>query len=438
MHGRSTRDKGTAVRFRVLGPLEATADDGWPLRLPAGRAQIVLALLCASAGRHLASDWLVETAWDGAPPASGANRLQAMISALRAALPAGVIATRGRGYVLLAGEADIDLTQLRRLRALAREQRARQEAERAAGSLEESLALWHDRPFAGLACAELDAEADRIEQEHLGILEEHAELGLELGRHVALADSLTQWCARHPLRENLRAFLIQALLRSGRQAEAVEAYHDLRRHLSDELGIDPSPNLQTLYQRILAGDEEVMARIAEDWTVAALADNRAHYVLGALRRYERPLQFSELRRALDGIPQQTLAQTLRTMERDGLLSRTVNPAIPPRVEYGLTALGIEAGRLTSAISDWSAKHAQEILTARRQFDDRLARPWTEEHHSERPGVTAFRTGVTTGRSEINARLATWAGVDHRTHVGQRWLYAEVGDRPGRARPAPWR
>jgi DNA-binding HxlR family transcriptional regulator len=103
-----------------------------------------------------------------------------------------------------------------------------------------------------------------------------------------------------------------------------------------------------------------------------LASKWALYVLAALRRYDRAMRFSELRRVLDGVTQKMLTQTLRALERDGLVSRTVYPTVPPRVEYGLTALGTEAGQLTSAIADWSVRHAQEILTARSEFDDRIS------------------------------------------------------------------
>ncbi|MDC7340403.1 winged helix-turn-helix transcriptional regulator [Streptomyces lydicus] len=106
--------------------------------------------------------------------------------------------------------------------------------------------------------------------------------------------------------------------------------------------------------------------------VEALANKWVLYVLGALRRHDRPMRFSELRRLLDGITQKMLTQTLRALERDGLVHRTVYPTVPPRVEYGLTDLGVEAGQLTSAIGAWSVVHAQQILTARQNFDDQAA------------------------------------------------------------------
>ncbi|MCF3103910.1 helix-turn-helix transcriptional regulator [Streptomyces roseoverticillatus] len=106
--------------------------------------------------------------------------------------------------------------------------------------------------------------------------------------------------------------------------------------------------------------------------VEALANKWVLYVLGALRRHDRPMRFSELRRLLDGVTQKMLTQTLRALERDGLVHRTVYPTVPPRVEYGLTDLGVEAGRLTSAIGAWSVEHARQILTARQNFDDQAA------------------------------------------------------------------
>lgn len=106
--------------------------------------------------------------------------------------------------------------------------------------------------------------------------------------------------------------------------------------------------------------------------VEALANKWVLYVLGALRRHDRPMRFSELRRLLDGVTQKMLTQTLRALERDGLVHRTVYPTVPPRVEYGLTDLGVEAGRLTSAIGAWSVEHARQILAARQNFDNQAA------------------------------------------------------------------
>lgn len=107
----------------------------------------------------------------------------------------------------------------------------------------------------------------------------------------------------------------------------------------------------------------VLSVLANKWTL---------YVLGLLRRQERPLRFTELRRRIEGVTQKSLTQALRNLERDGLISRTVYPTIPPRVEYALTGLGVEAGALTAAIADWSLANASRVLEARAAYEDRPA------------------------------------------------------------------
>ncbi|OXM53537.1 winged helix-turn-helix transcriptional regulator [Amycolatopsis alba] len=127
-------------------------------------------------------------------------------------------------------------------------------------------------------------------------------------------------------------------------------------------------------------------RIFEEWVavhgrdcpsrtvIEVLANKWALYVLGAIRRYERPMRFSELRRLLDGITQKMLTQTLRTLERDGLIRRDVYPTVPPRVEYGLTPLGVDVGRLTNAVAEWAVENVDQIFAARSAFDEKAAAP----------------------------------------------------------------
>lgn len=125
-------------------------------------------------------------------------------------------------------------------------------------------------------------------------------------------------------------------------------------------------------------------RIFEEWVavhgrdcpsrtvIEVLANKWALYVLGAIRRYERPMRFSELRRLLDGITQKMLTQTLRSLERDGLIRRDVYPTVPPRVEYGLTALGVDVGRLTNAVAEWAVDNVDQIFAARSAFDEKAS------------------------------------------------------------------
>ena len=102
--------------------------------------------------------------------------------------------------------------------------------------------------------------------------------------------------------------------------------------------------------------------------VDVLANKWTLYVLGLLRHSGRPLRFTELRRRIEGVTQKSLTQALRNLERDGLISRTVYPTIPPRVDYALTDLGVEAGTLTAAIADWSLANASRVVAARAAYD----------------------------------------------------------------------
>lgn len=105
-----------------------------------------------------------------------------------------------------------------------------------------------------------------------------------------------------------------------------------------------------------------------------LGNKWAIYVLGVLRRYDRPVRFNELRRLLDGITQKMLTQTLKALERDGIVRRTVYPTVPPRVEYSLTELGEGVGQLTDAVASWSVRYVDAILEARAAYDARPEYP----------------------------------------------------------------
>ena len=142
--------------------------------------------------------------------------------------------------------------------------------------------------------------------------------------------------------------------------------------------VDGDAGVTTEQQRIAALKAEwhaVYRRGCPSRTVVeVLANKWALYTLGALRRYQVPVRFNELRRMLDGVTQKMLTQTLKTLERDGLITRTVYPTVPPRVEYALTELGRGVGELANAIGDWSAAHVDEIEAARRAYDARTSEP----------------------------------------------------------------
>jgi DNA-binding HxlR family transcriptional regulator len=121
------------------------------------------------------------------------------------------------------------------------------------------------------------------------------------------------------------------------------------------------------------GGAEAFLRACKPQTVLEMFTSKwTGLTMGAL--LDGPRRFNELRRMLDGVTQKMLSQTLRTLERDGLITRTVYPTIPPRVEYELTGLGHSAMGVLRAIGEWAGEHADEVVAARQAYDERAAQP----------------------------------------------------------------
>ncbi|WP_042403786.1 winged helix-turn-helix transcriptional regulator [Streptacidiphilus carbonis] len=122
--------------------------------------------------------------------------------------------------------------------------------------------------------------------------------------------------------------------------------------------------------RFFGGADAYLAACPSRQILDVLANKWTMLVMGALA--DGPLRFGVLRRKLDGITQKMLTQTLRSLERDGLVTRTVYPTIPPRVEYGSTELGRSVSGLLAAVKEWSEHHIDTVLDARAAYDERAA------------------------------------------------------------------
>jgi len=242
------------VEFRVLGPLEVLVE-GRALELKRRKQRSLLALLLLHAGEVVSTDRLIEDLWAGKPPKAAVGSLQNLVSDLRKVLGRDTVRTREPGYTLDVDPARIDLHRFERLVAQAAEGG---DAERRSSLLHEALALWRGAPLADLAFEPFaHVEVARLEELRTAAREELMQAELELGRHSQLVGELETLVAENPLRERLRGQLMLALYRSGRQAEALEAYRQARETLVEELGIDPSPELQRLEQSILRHDREL-------------------------------------------------------------------------------------------------------------------------------------------------------------------------------------
>jgi len=240
------------MEFRILGPLEVLDEDR-PLQLPGPKQRSLLALLVLHANEVVSADRLIDELWPDEAPASGAAALQASVSRLRKALGAGagLLTTVAPGYVLRLASEQLDLYRFE----LLVQEAAAADPGTAAEKLRQALALWRGQPLADFAYERFaQAAIGRLEELRLLAAERRIDADLALGRHAELAPELESLVADHPLREGLRAQLVLALYRSGRQAEALEAYQAARRRLVDELGIEPGPALQELEKAILRQD----------------------------------------------------------------------------------------------------------------------------------------------------------------------------------------
>jgi SARP family transcriptional regulator, regulator of embCAB operon len=248
--------------FRVLGPIEAFVD-GHPLALLGRKQRGLLAILLLHANELVSTDRLIDELWGDAQPANADKSLQMQVSRLRRELdnacansetPA-ILVTRPPGYVLKLEEDELDLHRFERLVEGGRTAFDAGDTEAAASRFRAALSLWRGTPLADVIFEPFaQRQIARLEELYVAALEDRIDADLALGRHAALVAELQGLVRDHPLRERLRAQLIVALYRSGRQADALHEYWHTRRILADELEIEPSDELQRVEKVILKHD----------------------------------------------------------------------------------------------------------------------------------------------------------------------------------------
>jgi YVTN family beta-propeller protein len=246
------------VRFRILGPLEARAD-GRELALGGPKPRALLAMLLLQANRPVARDRLIEGLWGEQVPVSAGHNLDDYVSRLRKALGANRIERQAPGYLLRVEPDELDLAQFEALLEQGRAVAAGDPAS-ARDALGAALALWRGPALADLLYQPFaSSESERLEERRLLALEERIDADIALGGGSELVAELERLVAEQPFRERLLGQLMLALYRSGRQAEALGAYQAARKRLAEELGLEPSPELQELERRVLAHDPALAA-----------------------------------------------------------------------------------------------------------------------------------------------------------------------------------
>jgi SARP family transcriptional regulator, regulator of embCAB operon len=250
------------LAFGVLGPLEVMRG-AESLTPSAPKQRALLALLLLNANNVVSTDRLIDDLWGEEPPVTAQAALQVHVSHLRRLLEPGsgkggphdTLVTRPPGYVLTISPEQLDLHRFERLTAEGATALAEGRAEAAAALLRDALALWRGPALADVLFEPFaEVPAARLEELRLGALERRLDADLARGRHAEVVGELQELCTEHPLREGCAVQLMLALYRSGRQAEALEAYQRARTTLVEELGIEPGPALQRVERDILTQD----------------------------------------------------------------------------------------------------------------------------------------------------------------------------------------
>ncbi|MFF3762571.1 BTAD domain-containing putative transcriptional regulator [Streptomyces sp. NPDC001922] len=247
------------MRYAILGTTRAHRDDGSPVALGGVRLRALLTALARHPGRVRPGDALIAEIWDGDPPADATGALQALVGRLRRALGHEAVGSAEGGYRLCAAPDDVDLHRFERLADEGSRALAGGDPARAAALLDDALALWNGPALTDLPGAA--AAAARAELRRLDARRARLAADLELGRADRALPELAALCAAHPLNEPLQALRIRALRDTGRRADALAAYEEVRRTIADRLGADPSPGLRSLHAELLSdrlhGDGEV-------------------------------------------------------------------------------------------------------------------------------------------------------------------------------------
>ena len=265
---------GCDVEFQLLGSVEADIG-GQPVELGPVRQRCLLVTLLVDANHVLPVDRLADRVWEGARPSIAT--LYSYISRLRHALATAegvTIIRRSGGYLLTVDPEAVDLHRFRRLVQVARQTR---DAEQAAAGYGEALALWRDRAFSGLDTLWINQLRATLDAERHAARLESNDLMLRLGRHTDVLADLTALAAEHPLDERLACQLMLALYRTGRRADALRAYQDIRVLLLEELGLDTGPELRELHQLVLNDEVAGWGREPERVIPRQLPADTAHF-----------------------------------------------------------------------------------------------------------------------------------------------------------------
>ncbi|MER5998119.1 BTAD domain-containing putative transcriptional regulator [Nonomuraea angiospora] len=254
------------LRFAVLGPVRAWRD-GQELDLGTPLQRSILGMLLLREGHAVTPNEMIDAVWGEDAPPRALGALRTYVSRLRTVLepdrPARsrpeLLTSIGRGYALRLPDGSLDLVRFERGVQDSESARKSGRLREAAEGLREALSLFEGEPLAGTVGPYSEHQRDRLVERRISVVETLMDVDLELGDHAKVVSELIALTADHPLREKLRAQLMLAYYRCGRQGDALNVFTETREALVEELGIEPGPELAALHQRILAADPTLAA-----------------------------------------------------------------------------------------------------------------------------------------------------------------------------------
>jgi len=258
------------VRFALLGGVEAHVD-GRSADIGHARQRSVLAALLIDANAVVPTVQLVDRVWGDNPPQRATGTLHSYLTRLRRVDGVSIVRRAGGYSLVVEDPLTIDVHEFQDLVARAR-------ATDDPALYEQALSLWRGEALAGLDSDWAGQERGRLARERLAAELDHTDLRLRLGQHATLVPEVLTRAGEHPLDERVAGQLMLALYRAGRQAEALAEYDNLRRALATDLGLQPTPALQRLYQSILSGHKSLESSSSRRVAIAtpAAADTVAH------------------------------------------------------------------------------------------------------------------------------------------------------------------
>ncbi|WP_329391750.1 NB-ARC domain-containing protein (plasmid) [Streptomyces sp. NBC_01351] len=346
--------------LQLLGPVEATRE-GARIALAGTKMHTVLAALLLARGRVVPDTRLSLLLWGGEPPATMSAQLHTYVSRLRKLLePEVTLERRSPGYVIRTGDSRLDIVEFERLDRLGRQALQERRYDEAGTLLRDALELWQGPMLVNVTEHLAQEEVPQWEEGRAATLENRIEADLALGRHQEIVAELTRLVAEFPLRERMRAQLMTALYRCGRQADAFHVFHEGRSVLAEELGVEPGNALKAAHAALLRATLDLAPPGAEPGSAAARSGRPAGTAPAAAPPISAPASISAPAPAPAAapappfmLPPDTVAFTGRGREL-AALRRLLTAAEPRRclitgmAGIGKTALAVHAAHAARA------------------------------------------------------------------------------------------